>query len=714
MSEISSKSTLAGSGNLTTAALIGVIYATVSEFSGNIALNPLRPDVTFNIAIFVPALAAILFGKNTGGMSAGLGSAMIQFQEVFAGRAAFSDLPLEVLINTLANYLGGYLTGYLTPSKREFFPSTFKAAFFNIKQWKRIILNSMAAIVGMSMTSSFTIAYGSQIADQDQLVSGVPFFLENFFASTAVLIILIPVGLLLFDTLLVFLLRRGQIMDGKKRDLDYEVTEEGGAKVTSIKLPEHALMRGKWTPMKLKFKNTLEQATSYYIEAVSTGRVYPHQDRSKVLEQGEEWEQTFYVLTGKQDEVALRMQLTPTTGKAFKQELADDTTINITGSTLDPKNYSLGLGQFTGINFGVLGLSIIWNDIVTLFNDPTGFLNGLAADLSLLGFTAIAETVLMGLVLLAIFFYERRKKDEDKLLLSFSADQDAHGYQEIETKFITTILKYQRYAVPVLRGALVLSTIFGISYLGYEGFKLYTIEGYGINNDQKYNILLISAGILGLWVVALKLLDIIEALSEKGLPDWILKPGSVVINFKPKGQFKVNEPTEVHITAQNPTKLNGVRIVFESEDNISPPIIELHAAPNETVNFKIAVTPSKQEPREILLLAYPFFDEEGREIDFNEAEPYSTQEIEFQVQPQTMLGITKDQKNALMRFGGVGAVITAALSFAQSFLGDSADVSDLIETVKANAPYLAGLQAPFAYVYFYVKNKYLSGNSVNV
>lgn len=703
------------SGSLSTAAIIAFIYATVREFAGNIAINPLNPDVTFNIAIFVPALAAILFGKNTGGLSAGVGGIFIQIQDVLLNRAEFSDLPLEALIASLAGFVGAYTTGYLT-QKRKFFPSNMKEVFVQLSQWKRIILDTIAAIIGMALTNSFIQSYGSQVMDQETLLAGVPVFLTKFFAEGAVLLVFIPLSLLLLDLFLIFQSKRGLTADLAKRDLNIEVSEEGGAEFISAVLAENALTMGSWAPLEVKFRNKLEEASAYGIEGVSTAKMYPHMDKTKVLQPGEEWMQTFYVLSGKQDKIDIRIQITPQVGKAFKRELADDTTIEIQGNTVDPSSYELGLAQFGGLNFGVMGLGIIWDDIVGFLNDPRAFFSSITADLNILVFTALIESALLGLVMYVLWRINRGKEEVDRFLLSFAQDHDAHGYEEIIERRITTLLlRYQRYLLPLFRFVIIMASLASVGFLGYEGFKFYSDSTYTLSEQERIMTLVTSAILLAVWIVALRGLEILEEFGIKSLPPWVLQPGNVILDFKPLGQFQEGIPNEVVVMAQNPTENNGIRIVFQGFDSVSPPMVEIHAAPKEIVYFKIAVTPMKQENRDILALVYPFFDEDDNEIDFNESEPFNKQEIQYQVMPQTIFGITKEQQNQLVKFGGVGAAVTAAVSFAQQLISVYLDYdTNIYQTIQDNAPYLAILQAPIAYVYFYIRNTYLTGPKAKV
>lgn len=197
-------------------------------------------------------------------------------------------------------------------------------------------------------------------------------------------------------------------------------------------------------------------------------------------------------------------------------------------------------------------------------------------------------------------------------------------------------------------------------------------------------------------------MELLNTLGMSRLPPWVLKPGEVILDFKPVKPFQEGTANDVIITAQNPTKENGLRIVFQGQDTISPLMVELHAAPGEVINFKISVTPLHKETSDILAVVYPFVDENSNLLNFDESEPIARQDINFVTSAQTSLGITKSQQKSLLRVGGLGTVLGLLVTFINELFPDYPEIGDLI---RENGPYLALIQAPFAYVYFYYQNK---------
>ena len=179
-------------GGLSASAIIAFLYGVIAKYSSDISLNPLNPDVTFNISVFIPAIAAILFGKKTGTVGAGLGGVLIEVQSVLEGTAVASELQLAGFIGALSNASGAFITGTLT-EKRRLPPvsNNMKSIFKDFQNWKNIGHDTLAAVVGMSLTSSFFSSYTSQVTEGDIIHLGSTSFLNSFFTNGVVLILLL-------------------------------------------------------------------------------------------------------------------------------------------------------------------------------------------------------------------------------------------------------------------------------------------------------------------------------------------------------------------------------------------------------------------------------------------------------------------------------------------------------------------------------------------
>lgn len=684
--------------------IISFIYSIANELSSEVTFATTSGSGHINFAIFVPASAAILFGQGVGAASAGIGGLLTEIQRAVIDNQG-GGLDYNTIISSLSNALGAYMTGFLTKVK-EFEKQTLQESLDSTRNAKQILNHSVGALVGMSLVGSFTDAYAQQIKNGEPITDASRAFLGSFFASAIVIVFSIPLILFLFDKVEEFLIRRGITADTNARNLTWEVSDPGDAEIESVELPEHAFLINTWTAMKFKFKNKTGRETAFTIECVSTAQVYPNSDKSKVLQPDESWEQEFFILPGQVKSIDLRVRVTPFRERAFKAPIADDSITEISGKVLDPNKNSIGLTQFGGVNFSVVGISIVWQDIVDAVHDPGSIIKSFAGNTVMIGLTALVETLVV-LPALGIYYkYQKSKKPKDSIKLAFSQDLESHGYQEIgKKKFMETVIKYQKIVTQLIRFTTFIATVASIGYIGYEGYRVWENPDYVVPNPEYifYGAVLV----IGLWVFSMYGLDLLSSIGMKTLPPWALKPGEVILDFKPLGQFQEGIATEVIVMAQNPTDKPGLRIVFQGQDTVTPPMVEIHANPGEIVNFKIAVTPIAKNTSDTLAIAYPFFDNDGKLLDFEESEPVATQEINYVTYSQTKMGMTQDQQKRVFQVAGVGAAFGILVTFIQQLFPDYPQIAELI---KQSGPYLAALQAPFIYGYFYVQNKLGSSN----
>lgn len=695
--------------------VVGFLYTTIEKFGSSISLNPLNPDAVFNIAVFVPAVAAIIFGSRVGAFGSGMGGLFIEIQNVLAGQEAAAGLPIDAFFTATANFIGAYTTGLLTDKgERITIRNSMKSILKDLNHWKRIGSDTISAVIGVALTTSFLGSLLDQVEKGRAIEDGSSLFLSNFFTNAVVIVLFVPITLWIYDGMTSYLVNKGLKLSKAAKNMNVEVTDEGGVKLLETTLSERPFTLNVWTPLTVKFKNITGRRTRFYIEGVSTARIYPNKDKTKYLEPDEEWTQTFYILPSKSKEVDIRLRFAPRDKViTFKEEIVDDTVVEINAGLIDPSKSKVGLAQFSGINFSVMGFTFIWQDLVRLANDPSAFLNQLSADWTLLGITALFELVIFSLLLFLLYKLAKRRKTEDKLRLAFSediADYDIDDSVKSKgRKILGVFLRYQRYTLVLIKFLIGLAAITSVFYLGYEGYRAYQDPNY---QTQFPELVVLAGGITMVsFVVGIKGLTLLQSAGIKKLPSWMLGKSNVIIGFNPLKNFQEDIPNEIIIRARNPTNKKGIRVVFQGYDTINPPMVDLHIEPNEEVDFKIAITPLEQEPRNILVLAYPFFDENENMIDFEEAEPFDKQEIQYDVMAQTSMGLTKDQKDKLLKVAGLGSVITLALSFVNQFI---TDVDTVIENIESNLPFFAMLQAPFAYVYLYFQNNIMNKAGVKL
>ena len=139
--------------NLILILAMSVLYALTSFAIGEIDLLPgtegggeLRPF------IFIPALAAIMFGPTVGAFSAGIGNFLI---DIINDRIIQGDiLDLGNLAGFCGNFIGAAVVGFI--SWRLKFKEDDRI-FFSWKTWLRYLQNTLAAVVGMGLVTGEVI-----------------------------------------------------------------------------------------------------------------------------------------------------------------------------------------------------------------------------------------------------------------------------------------------------------------------------------------------------------------------------------------------------------------------------------------------------------------------------------------------------------------------------------------------------------------------------
>jgi hypothetical protein len=698
------------SGNSITIVFVAFIYSVISELAGNRVNIPLFQEYAeISSAIFVSASAAILFGKRVGGLSAGLGEISHKSFGVLSGNLDASELNFGSVLIAGSIASGAWLTGFLTENiddvktKIEENKSMFKAITFDLDQWKRIASTTGGAIVGLALFNSFLEVVTTSFYDGLPLQSNMMEFTMLFFLRAIVLILSIPIVIFFFAYMQTYLGRKGVVKDMKARNIDFEVVDPGSAEIIDIALEKRAFTIGVWTPLKIIFRHTGQQPVKYEIEGVSSSKMYPTKDGSSVLQPNDEWTQTFFILPSDQEKVGIRIRIKPQEAKSFRYIVKEDTIVEITGSTIKESDSKIGLGAFGGINFSVLGISFIWDDFMSIIQNPTEIIEYIRSSIIAIGPIIAIEMAFFGPFIGFLYWQSRRIKPEADLKLAFSEDfEDQSMVDEVLDKIVNTILKFRKFAFPIFIFLLVTASFGAIGFLGYQGYQAFTNGNF----VGTYNLYIFwgTFSLLLFWIIGYKGLEIVNDNFIK-LPPWIIHEGKTIIDFKPSGAFQEGKPTNVIVTARNNTKQDGIRIVFEGHDIVSPPLIELHIKPNEITKFKISVTPLKQEPRDILAITYPFFDQEGNYISLEEGEPVDYQELYYEVMPPTALGLTETQQKKLFQVGGITTAFVTVLSFISTETNDLIDVDVAIQFLQNNGPLFAILQAPFIYGYFYFRNK---------
>ncbi len=682
--------------------VLAFVFTTIESIAPDLTVIPGIEISGQNLGIFIPASGAIIFGKGVGAGAAGLGSLANEFKNVLTGEPINGLYSIGVLLNAASLSIGTLTAGLLgTPEGEDFLPKNLKQTFFGLQEWASVGRKTLGSVIGVGMTGNFLYAYGSQIQEGASIAGGTVFFLQLFIRDTIVLVTTLPVMFISYDIFQMLKQRKAEILETLLKQVNWKITDsEPGLEVLSVKLPESSMIQGKWVPVLLVFRSLRDEPTAYNIEGVATTKITPMKDKTPPLKKGEKWIQSFFVLPSKQKVVNARFRILPVMKPKFRHIEAEDTIVELEAKTRDPQGFMNTLLGFSGLNFGVAGAGVVWDKVIELVNNPDQIINSITGGAQLVFSTIMIEVGLFIPVVLLMYRNATKVTDEHKMKLSFSNDIEDQKIQELPEKLMNRLIeRYAGKAKFVIYTAMALGTLGGIGYLGFQGFKVFTEPGYAIANAD-----LIAPGIaiiIGSWIVGIKGDD---ALRKLNLLKEEVTPGTnhFVVDFKPLAKFQQNVPNPIILTVYNPSSTPGIRVTFEGQDNISPPMLELHIKPREKAQAKIVVTPTGKDGRKILALASPLFDENEEYLDAQETEPYGKQELEFIVQGESSLGVTKDQENTIKKLGAGGVLIGSAITIVNQFL----NLGDLSTILTEQGPLLAGAQTPFVYTYFKLQNKF--------
>ena len=688
--------------------IVSLVYAFVIQLTQNLTLVPNHPEIQVQASIFVPAIASILFGKLIGAAGAAGGQFVDSAGSNLIASAsnpnvALTGLDLPSLLAMVSNAIGAYIVGSLTEKPSTQWDS-FIARFTNMDTWSRLFQNTLGSIIGLGMVGSLLSSYSSYINNPDWIEKGTSQFVESFFLNSAIIVIFIPLTLLLYEFGDILVQMRAHAKDKSLRKLAKTSEKEEAVTILSARLTENALAENQWTPVLIRFRANLDQTTVYRIEAVSTANYHPPFDATKPLKKGDVWEQKFFIMPAKQKKVDFKIRITPAIDSidSVSQNIPE-TIVQIKGKSYNPNSNSATLVLFSIINSIMVGASVVWNNILS-FN-----VNDAIASLQK-SWVVIASTGTLEVILFVpLLMYLRRrwtKTDAESLTIGFGTDLSERS-QKIFMRLEGNVSQLLDYFSAKLQRSVKLFLVFvttvSVLLLGLEGYNKLTEAGYTIAFSDQLFIIGVLAIVL--WLGGYKGIDILKSAGIIGEEKYEIQEGNVLKKFNPATDFFTNTPNEVAFTITNPTEQKGIRFRFLGQDTVSPPLVEMPVPPGGSALFKTSITPIQTGTRNLMVVVYPLFDENGQYIDENSAEPYTNQYVNYQVQSETQIGISKDQQSTLKKLiaiaGVVAAIVFGGGAFAQQLLGDV----NLYNLVRDNAPFLLALQGPFVYAYFYIQNK---------
>ena len=699
--------------------LVSVVYAFVLQLTNSLQLIPHQSEYAayINVAIFVPAIASILFGKLIGAAGAAggefvntTGTTLLTPNSVSAAssQTLISGLDLTNIILMVSGFIGAWVVGSLTekPNARW---DTFTARFTDIQTWSRLFTNTLGSVIGLGMFDSLLSAYGIALNNNQGIDVATTNFVQSFLLNSLILVIFIPITLLLYEFGDILVQMKAHAKDKSLRKVAKNVQKEDAVTVISARLTDNALAEDIWTPISIKFRANLNQETIYKIEAVSTANYYPAFDSTKPLKKGDVWSQKFFIMPSKQKNVEFKVRITPAIqnlGEAEQENVAE-TIFTCNAKSYNPNSNSATLVLFSIINSIMVGASVLWNRLIqfNVNSTITSFQNSLPVVLSTGGLEVI--------ILVPIFMYLRRrwtKSDSESLTVGFGTDLSERSqrvYQNISSN-VSNFLDY--FGTKLQRSIklfLVFVTTVSALLLGVDGYNAIVQTNYFKNLPSyvSYQLLIIAVGAIILWLGGYKGIDILRSTGIIEEPKHEIQAGTVLKQFKPNSDFLENSPNEVTFKIVNPTAQKGIRFRFLSQDTISPPLVEMPVPSGGSAIFKTSITPIATGNRNLMVVAYPLFDEKDQYIDENSAEPFTHQFVNYQVQSETQIGISKDQqsklKKLLLLVVGILALVYSGGLLSNQLIGGQSTGSLLAN----NAPYLLALQAPFVYAYFYLQNK---------
>lgn len=181
-------------------------------------------------------------------------------------------------------------------------------------------------------------------------------------------------------------------------------------------------------------------------------------------------------------------------------------------------------------------------------------------------------------------------------------------------------------------------------------------------------------------------------------------PLSGIISAVPLEPFVVNSSTKVHLTIKNISPAPGIRVRFHSEDYLNPRSIDIDIPPDTTKLVSINIVPLEKGDRECLVEFAPLYDEQGRLIPGDAADPIVVNKFAFKAREPLVGGLTSNQRSILSNIikaasmalilGGVLVVVIPGL---RQYLSR--------EFITSFVCVILIMQLPILGLYFFLMNK---------
>lgn len=194
--------------------------------------------------------------------------------------------------------------------------------------------------------------------------------------------------------------------------------------------------------------------------------------------------------------------------------------------------------------------------------------------------------------------------------------------------------------------------------------------------------------------------DIIEQEKQNGT-----KILTGIINAVPLEPFVMNSSTKVHLTVKNISKTPGLRLRFHSEDYLNPTSIDLDIPPDSEKMVSINIVPLDKGTRECLVEFAPLYDEAGKLISSQAADPIVINKFSYNAREALAGGLTSSQRSILSNIAKLaslalvlGGLIFVTVPDLRNLFNDAELITTIICVVLI-------LQLPIVGLYFFLSNK---------
>lgn len=668
-----------------------ILYATVSY-----ALNSQQSGTSgsfgdFRPAIFFPAIIAILYGPIVGGLSAGLGNLLydaLRHQPISQGS---SPLDYGNLFGAIGNTIGGMIVGGLSKPYRntqtmfdysDEVPDKLMEVY-DTDYIRRLIRNTIAAIVGLAFVNAFIIGYGQRLTPGYDPSNSQPFFISVSSNNGLVLLVTTPLTLV---TITFFEWVNGKKSKEKLRERrKFSITNPvpSNFEIISAMSPKgDEVKQQSWGAVEMIIRNTGTTAKRFFVRMVSDDIFSPHRHKTPALEPGQEdamYFNIYAIANGKKSGTLVVQEDVETAEEHFVK----------VGYEV-PSSYELIIDK-------LMNLSLVIGFLISIVLVAVNIRRSFRFDSSVK--VALIALPLEILIVLGIYILQNWKVTKSIMKFIGSGGQStsqltiaSHVDSNTPDSKVRRIHRFRVLSKFILFISIPLFVIL------FAGLISSSKDYYQVGNQD---ILLYGCGFLLLLLLLSELFLESADFSEAEILDKQALRLKVVRSAISSNALVKFESTEMVIELFNPFTTKGMRIFLHSIDNISPRSIILDSEPGEIKPVHFTYTPLEEGNREVGLEFVQYRNFEGKIIPTESAETFDQETLRLKVSDTRLFGLAPEQLNILKNaVAGISSVIIA-LSFIARYFNYKIDPS----TLQATLPLIILLQSPVIYMVLFFQNK---------